>query len=151
MDIIVVWLFNVRGKEFPKPRILLTSFVLSLVVFTLTATIDNPHIKYASCQDPHHIFPLSFLNLLDVILCPNLFRHLLFTHAGSASAQGTNRWISDGEYIFCPIFTRDFPASLALLCYVSLLNLCPRIWTHQIISSLFMWLVVANDRSDGEK
>ena len=29
--------FNVRGKEFPEPIILLTSFVLSLVVFTLTA------------------------------------------------------------------------------------------------------------------
>jgi len=37
MDLIVVWLFNVRGKEFFEPIILLTSFVLSLVVFTLTA------------------------------------------------------------------------------------------------------------------
>ena len=36
----------------------------------------------------HHILPLSFPNLLDVILCPNFFRHLLLTHSGSATAQG---------------------------------------------------------------
>ena len=36
----------------------------------------------------HHIFSLPFPNLLDVILCPNRFRHLLFTHSGSATTKG---------------------------------------------------------------
>ena len=38
----------------------------------------------------HHIFPLFFPNLLEVILCPNLFRHLLQSHPGSAKANGKN-------------------------------------------------------------
>ena len=48
----------------------------------LTALINSQQGKF------HHLFPLPFPNLLDVILRPNLFRHLLLTHPGSANTQG---------------------------------------------------------------
>ena len=48
----------------------------------LTALITSQQGKF------HHLFPLPFPNLLDVILRPNLFRHLLLTHPGSANTQG---------------------------------------------------------------
>ena len=119
MDIIVVWLFNVRGKEFAEPIILLTSFVLSLVVFTLTANHrQSSYIKYASCQDPHHIFPLSFPNLLDVILCPFSFdissspmqvRRLLKVRDGELSGNWW-KWImhSRKEYVLTYLYNHLF-------------------------------------------
>ena len=48
----------------------------------LTALINSQQGKL------HRLFPLFVPNLLDVILCPNLFRHLLLTHSGSATTQG---------------------------------------------------------------
>ena len=54
----------------------------------------------------HHIFLLFLPNLLDVILCPNLFRHLLFTNSGSAVPRGRMRnnwillWFADTDDVF---------------------------------------------------
>ena len=67
---------------------------------TLTALITAQQGNFS------HVFPLSFPNLLDVILCPNLFRHLLQSHPGSAVPRGKMRynwtllWFADTDDVF---------------------------------------------------
>ena len=57
---------------------------------TLTALITSQQRKF------HYIFQLLFSTSSRCKLLPNLFRHILFTHPGSASTEGKTWCIMPG-------------------------------------------------------
>ena len=76
-----------------KSEALKISIDAKITAQTALLTAKEQRLLHLEQQSKFHCtFPLSFPNLLDVILCPNFFRHLLLTHSGSATTQG-KRWI----------------------------------------------------------
>ena len=76
-------------QRLAKSEALKIAFGAQITAKQETLTVEKQRLLHLEQQSKFHCtFPLSFPNLLDVILCPNFFRHLLLTHSGSATTQG---------------------------------------------------------------